>query len=489
MNTTTGAITVSAGTPAGTYTITYSICEKLNPSNCATATATITVGSGNLLAQNDAGTINGFTGGTVLNVLSNDSLNGQSVDTSLVNISVVTGSGNAGVVLNTTTGAITVSAGTPAGTYTITYSICEKLNPSNCATNTVQIEVFAIGPVANVDSVEAFENIPLLIQALLNDFDLDGNLDTSSLQIISQPSIGNATVNVDGTITYQSNLGFFGIDSMTYSICDSGMIPVLCDTAKIYITVIKGLRVDVEKQDVLCYGDSTGSIILKIRGGTQPYSISWLNFPQSNDSILTSLGQGMYEYEVQDSNGLLYNGSVEILQSDSLVISGAITNPTCNDFEGGTIDAEVIGGVNPYKFNWSNGEMTSTINSLKEGSYILTVSDINGCITTKEFALVIDNSACLDIFIPQGFSPNNDGINDFFVIEGIDRHSNNSIKIFNRWGSVVYESKPYLNNWDGKPNVGFGINNNGFLPSGTYFYLLELEPDTKPVTGFIYLSR
>ena len=329
----------------------------------------------------------------------------------------------------------------------------------------------------------------MLIQALLNDFDLDGNLDTSSLQIISQPSLGNATVNVDGTITYQSNLGFFGIDSMTYSICDSGMIPVLCDTAKIYITVIKGLRVDVEKQDVLCYGDSTGSIILKIRGGTQPYSISWLNFPQSNDSILTSLGQGMYEYEVQDSNGLLYNGSVEILQSDSLVISGAITNPTCNDFEGGTIDAEVIGGVNPYKFNWSNGEMTSTINSLKEGSYILTVSDINGCITTKEFALVIDNSACLDIFIPQGFSPNNDGINDFFVIEGIDRHSNNSIKIFNRWGSVVYESKPYLNNWDGKPNVGFGINNNGFLPSGTYFYLLELEPDTKPVTGFIYLSR
>jgi len=73
----TGVVGIPAGTPAGTYTIYYQICEDLNPTNCDPATITVTVTAASILAVADAGSVNGMTGGTaVTNVLSNDLLNG-----------------------------------------------------------------------------------------------------------------------------------------------------------------------------------------------------------------------------------------------------------------------------------------------------------------------------------------------------------------------------------------------------------------------------
>ena len=145
-------MSVPAGTPAGTYTIVYSICEKLNPSNCDSATVTITVASSVIIAQNDAiaggnGTTGNTNAGNVLNNNGNgnDTLNGQNVAINQVNLTVTTPAtpiGNAPVpVVNTTNGQISIPAGTPAGTYTIVYNICEKLNLSNCDDATVIITI------------------------------------------------------------------------------------------------------------------------------------------------------------------------------------------------------------------------------------------------------------------------------------------------------------------------------------------------------------
>src|SRR6185436_9293982 len=124
-----GAVNIAAGTAAGTYTLVYQICETLNPTNCDSATVTVTVGSAPIDAVDDAGSVaSGATGGTaVANVLVNDTLNGAAATLATVTLSQ-TSTSNPGVSLDASTGAVNVAAATPAGTYTLVYRICEQLN-------------------------------------------------------------------------------------------------------------------------------------------------------------------------------------------------------------------------------------------------------------------------------------------------------------------------------------------------------------------------
>jgi len=98
-----------------------------------------------------------------------------------------------------------------------------------------------------------------------------------------------------------------------------------------------------------------------------------------------------------------------------------------------------------------------------------------------------------EFLIPDAFSPNGDGINDYFEIIGIKRFVENQISIFNRWGNKVYEAARYgisstPSFWDGKSNTGFLMGDKD-LPTGTYYYVLKLGSGEKPVAGSIYLDR
>lgn len=97
----------------------------------------------------------------------------------------------------------------------------------------------------------------------------------------------------------------------------------------------------------------------------------------------------------------------------------------------------------------------------------------------------LDQFIC-DVSVVPGFSPNGDGLNDFFIINNIELHPNNNLKVFNRWGNKVFEGKQYKNTWDGTATEGGG---NKLLPAGPYFYVLELdETGVKPITGWIYIN-
>ncbi len=96
------------------------------------------------------------------------------------------------------------------------------------------------------------------------------------------------------------------------------------------------------------------------------------------------------------------------------------------------------------------------------------------------------------LFIPEGFSPNGDGVNDFFVISGLQDYPDNKITIVNRWGNKVFESNTgYENDWDGTNQ--FGVSLGDQLPVATYFYIIDLGkegPDGEQVIkGYIYLTR
>lgn len=99
----------------------------------------------------------------------------------------------------------------------------------------------------------------------------------------------------------------------------------------------------------------------------------------------------------------------------------------------------------------------------------------------------LDPLAC-GLELPDAFSPNGDGINDTYNIQGITVFPGNKFSVFNRWGIVVFEATDYTNNWDGTSAVLGGLGGEN-LPVGTYFYVLDLGNGGTPLSGFIYLNR
>ena len=233
-----GTITVPAGTASGTYTIVYKICTNVATLTiCDTATTTIVVGAPEIKANADTFTItNGANGGTTSSVLTNDSLNGQ-LNPSTTSVTLTWNTVPAGIQTNTD-GTLTVPAGTASGTYTVTYTICEVLNPGNCSTATTTIVVHRTAvavPVAVNDMDTTPVNTPIVIDVLRND-----TPHGITPHVTTTPANGTAVVNLDNTVTYTPNTNFVGTDTFLYELCN---IDGVCVTATVTIRVTSGLTI------------------------------------------------------------------------------------------------------------------------------------------------------------------------------------------------------------------------------------------------------
>ncbi len=111
---------------------------------------------------------------------------------------------------------------------------------------------------------------------------------------------------------------------------------------------------------------------------------------------------------------------------------------------------------------------------------------VNECDEGIIYIIVEDD---LDVIIPNGFTPNEDGYNDTFVILNLEQYPDNTIEIYNRWGDLVYAAEPYLNDWDGSSeNAKLKIAGDEVV-DGTYFFILDLGNGDEPINGFIDLRR
>ncbi|MEO1263679.1 MAG: gliding motility-associated C-terminal domain-containing protein [Bacteroidota bacterium] len=102
----------------------------------------------------------------------------------------------------------------------------------------------------------------------------------------------------------------------------------------------------------------------------------------------------------------------------------------------------------------------------------------NGCDTSTATILV----RCKSPLVYNGFSPNDDGINDTFSIFNIEDFPSNHLRVYNRWGNLIFEKKDYRNEWDGRSLQ------NDILPDGTYFYLFEAENQVT-MKGYVQIHR
>jgi gliding motility-associated-like protein len=102
--------------------------------------------------------------------------------------------------------------------------------------------------------------------------------------------------------------------------------------------------------------------------------------------------------------------------------------------------------------------------------------------------VTIDVECFIDVLIPEGFSPNNDGVNDTFTIIGLEDYPSHKLSIFNRWGHKVFEATNYQNDWDGTSQSILTLGAE-VLPKGTYYYVLQLEESADPIKGFFFLNH
>ena len=180
-----------------------------------------------------------------------------------------------------------------------------------------------------------------------------------------------------------------------------------------------------------------------------------------NDSIIIESHLESVAYNVLDNDS--------DPDGDIVLLTDAWTSSSDTDVwidEDGTIDYQVYGDY--------CGIDTVT--------YLL----CDGYGTCSEAFFVVEVDCFVGVVVPEGFSPNGDGVNDLLYIEGILHFPNSKVQIFNRWGREIYQSIGYQNDWDAISKTGLDLGN-GKLSEGTYFILVDLGDGSIPAKSYIYL--
>jgi gliding motility-associated-like protein len=147
--------------------------------------------------------------------------------------------------------------------------------------------------------------------------------------------------------------------------------------------------------------------------------------------------------------------------------------PCGNDSVLSIVDA--FGGVGALQVEWSNGYVGTSafLPTSAETGYLVTATDECG----RSASVTVFVELICDVVIPNVFTPNGDSFNRNFHIEGIQFVDNN-VRVFDRWGKVVFEAKNYRNSWEARD-----------LPDGTYFYEIIVDDKPEPYTGSLTILR
>jgi len=142
-------------------------------------------------------------------------------------------------------------------------------------------------------------------------------------------------------------------------------------------------------QDASCNGGTDGSIDLMIEGGNDPYVVVWTGAISPNNEDLIDLSAGTYSVQITDSNNCGYSETFVVAEASDLIVQESIVDVLCKNELTGSIDLTIEGGNDPYLVSWSGpGNFISnnpSISDLEDGSYVVTVSDQNGCTFISAF--------------------------------------------------------------------------------------------------------
>lgn len=312
-------------------------------------------------------------------------------------------------------------------------------------------------------TVNQFNNIPTVDAG--SDLTLDCNQAPLTIQ-------ANASVNVDYLWSSLSGVILPVIDQSAIIVDEPGRYVIMVTDNTSFCTATDTVEVfqnnkapvsEVTIQHISCFGESDGIINVQPTQGTGPFIITVNGESNVPNGLLPSLSAGLYEIEVEDAGGCKWNTQVEIIEPPQLVVDLGV-DLSVQPGESVTIEAvsNILPGAiesiiwEPDQLNNCPGDLcTSIVHPFLTSTQIgVTLIDTNGCIAQDQLSInVVDER---NVFVPNAFSPNDDGINDVLFISGnADQiRSIRSFAIYNRWGNEMYEATNFAPNdplmgWDG----------------------------------------
>jgi gliding motility-associated-like protein len=252
----------------------------------------------------------------------------------------------------------------------------------------------------------------------------------------------------------------------------------------VFITQPDALIASSINDTSLCLGDEY-KVSAQAQGGLGPYLYQWgcLNPPCTrlstvrNNATIKSNDSDSYYYYVIDSNGCKTDSiwfSVGFAPNVRVRITDyprAVLADTEFEIEAYSIEAE--------KYSWTPSIIFSDPNKAKTTASVSSSTTVTVKATAKGYcpdeASVKIN--VVDLNIPTAFTPNNDGVNDTWVIRNLDLVSNSKLTIYSRWGGILFSSKNNEEQWN-------GWHNGKTVPAGAYLYILEID-GKQALTGYI----
>jgi gliding motility-associated-like protein len=390
-------------------------------------------------------------------------------------------------------------------------TICDDANPSLCGTFTIEIEVTPVNdiPLAAAQSVTTVEDTPLPIT--LTGSDVDG--DDLTYTIVGIPLNGTIT-GTGANVSYTPNLDYTGQDSFTFKVndgtIDSDVVtvninvtpendnPVIIPAEPSYTTEedtpieVCFFITDPDAGDIITFSNPVNTA----GGGTMTFNESGICFVFMPTKDFN--GESTWKFEVCDDGDpkLCSEVTVTILVTpvndppvavdDFITVQGTETNASINlldndfDVDGDDLVITTAPVVGPL-----HGSITinadGTFNYQANEGYVGADSVRYKVCDNANPSLCDEGVLFIDVDYPRfkiynALSPNNDGLNDFWRIDGIENYPNNKARVFDRYNNLIFEMDGYdndENSWRGQVNHGNFIK--GTMPEGTYFYTLQVD--------------
>jgi len=246
-----------------------------------------------------------------------------------------------------------------------------------------------------------------------------------------------------------------------------------------------------------CFDEQAGGIQVQPAGGVPPYRFSLNSGEFTEENTFVGLQPGLYEIAVLDANLCLRTEAVLIQSPELLEVSLGEDREIA---AGDSVLLELITNV-PYdslvSIDWKglqnpDCEDCPVVWDLPfvSTTYSVTITDSDGCMASDQMTVSVD--AARDIFVPNAFSPNNDGINDYFTVYANERNVRQvvSLKVFNRLGEQVFHRSRFSPN---QPTEGWdGTFRDQPLNPGVFVWLVEVEfvnGDTVVLSGEVVLVK
>lgn len=430
----------------------------------------------------------------IVSVLTNDTLNGIPVLPTEVIISVLPGAVPSALTFNSTTGEVIVVAGSPSGTYTFDYTICEAANLSNCSTATVTVVVgnaaitIVKSSTLNDENGDGFAQVGETITynfvvTNTGTIGLTNVMVTDPLVLVNGGPISLAPAQVNSTT-------FSAVYSITQANINAGEV---INQAVVTANPIVGqpISADSDSNDPSLPGVDDPTITILIQEGAIAL-VKTAEFNDENGDEYPQVGETItYNFVVTNTGNVTLTDIIITDPLPGIVITGgpiALDPGEINDtsFTGlYTITLEDI-----IKGNVTNQALVLGITST--GEEVTDLSDPEEI--DSDNATVLSFGSCkIEVF--NAVSPNDSpGLNDFFYIKGIECYPNNTVEIYNRWGVLIYETNGYNNTDKAFKGISEGrvtIDKSKGLPDGTYFYIIKyvnFSGVSIDESGYLYLN-